>query len=144
MPFDKCNSITTKVMGLISSLFNVASSQDVPFRQPLQLQCLQHDSTKAPLFSIPFIPFWKLDAMSCRPGSSNYWAHYIKSHSEKAVNTQRKAAFAWLSTSLTHVLGYPILNYSNHAPGQVLVKIKSNSTDLCCKFCTSLLLFQLI
>jgi len=31
MPSDKHNSITTKAMGLISSLFNIASSQDVPF-----------------------------------------------------------------------------------------------------------------
>jgi len=31
MPSDKCNSITAKAIGLISSLFNVTSSQDVPF-----------------------------------------------------------------------------------------------------------------
>jgi len=59
MPSDKWNSITTKAMGLISSLFNIASSQDVPFCQPLQLQCLHHGSNKAylcsPLFSIPFL-----------------------------------------------------------------------------------------
>ena len=44
--------------GLISSLFNAASSQDVPFHQLQQLQCLDHGSTKAylcsPLCSIPF------------------------------------------------------------------------------------------
>ena len=33
MPSDKRNSITAKAMGLISSLFNVASSRDVPFHQ---------------------------------------------------------------------------------------------------------------
>jgi len=45
-------------MGLISLLINVASSRDVPFCQPLQLQCLHHGSTKtylySPLFLIPF------------------------------------------------------------------------------------------
>ena len=58
MPSDKHNSITAKAMGSISSLFNVALSREVPFCQPLQLQCLHHGSTKAylcsPLFSILF------------------------------------------------------------------------------------------
>ena len=38
--------------GLIFSLFNVTSSQDVSFRQPQQLQCLHHDSMyqSLPLF----------------------------------------------------------------------------------------------
>jgi len=43
---------------LISSLFNVASSRNVPFRQPQQLQCSHHGFTRkylcSPLFSIPF------------------------------------------------------------------------------------------
>ena len=43
---------------LISSLFNVTSSQNVPFLQPQQLQCLHHGSTEAylcsPLSSISF------------------------------------------------------------------------------------------
>ena len=56
----KHNSITTKVMGLISSLFNIASSRNVPFCQPLQLQCLHHGSTKAYLCS----PF--LSSLLCR------------------------------------------------------------------------------
>ena len=42
-------------MGLISSLLNVASSQDVPFHQPLQLQCSHHGSTKAYLCSPLFL-----------------------------------------------------------------------------------------
>ena len=54
MPSDKRNSITAKAMGLISSLFNVASSWDVPFCQPLHLQCSRHGSTKAYLCS-PFL-----------------------------------------------------------------------------------------
>ena len=57
MPSDKRNSITAKAMGLISSLFNVASSRDMPFHQPLQLQCLHHRSTKAYLCSLFVIPF---------------------------------------------------------------------------------------
>jgi len=54
MPSDKRNSITAKAIGLISSLFNVASSRDVPFHQLLQLQCSHHGSTKAYLCS-PFL-----------------------------------------------------------------------------------------
>ena len=54
MPSDKCHSITAKAMDLISSLSNVASFWDVPFRQPLQLQCSHHGSTKAYLCS-PFL-----------------------------------------------------------------------------------------
>ena len=46
-----------KATGLISSLFNVASSGDMPFHQLQQLQCLYHGSTEAylcsPLSSIP-------------------------------------------------------------------------------------------
>jgi len=50
MPSEKHNLITAKAMGLIFSLFNVALSQDVPFRQLLQLQYSHHGSTKAYLF----------------------------------------------------------------------------------------------
>ena len=54
MPLDKHNSIKAMATGLISSLFNVTLSRDVPFCQPL----LVNGSTKAylcsPLFSIPF------------------------------------------------------------------------------------------
>jgi len=57
-PSDKHSLIASNVMGLISSLFNVASSRNVPFCQLQQLQCLHHGSTKAylcsPLFSILF------------------------------------------------------------------------------------------
>ena len=55
MPSNKRNSIMAIATGLISSLFNVASSRDVPFRQP---QCSHHGFTKnylcSPLYSIPF------------------------------------------------------------------------------------------
>ena len=54
MPSDKSNSITAKVMSLISSLFSIASSRDVPFCHPLLLQCLHHGSTKVHLYS-PFL-----------------------------------------------------------------------------------------
>jgi len=42
MPSDERNSTNAKAMGLISSLFNVTLSQEVPFRQLQQLQCLHH------------------------------------------------------------------------------------------------------
>jgi len=44
--------ILATATGLISSLFNVASSQDVPFHQLQQLQCLHHGSNKAYLCSL--------------------------------------------------------------------------------------------
>ena len=40
-----------KAAGLISSLFNVTLSGDVPFRQSQQLQCLHHGPTEAYLCS---------------------------------------------------------------------------------------------
>jgi len=58
MPSDKRNLIMARAIGLIISLISVALSQDVPFCQPQQLQCLNHGSTKGylcfPLFFIPF------------------------------------------------------------------------------------------
>ena len=54
MPSDKRNSIMAIATGLIFSLFNVASSRDVPFRQPQQLQCSHHGFTKIYLCS-PFL-----------------------------------------------------------------------------------------
>ena len=54
-PSDKHNSEMAKATGLISSLILVASSRDMLFHQPQQLQCLYHGATKAyrdvPLFS---------------------------------------------------------------------------------------------
>ena len=57
MPSDKRNLITATAsyMGLISSLFNITSSRDVPFRQPLLLQCSYHSFTKAYLCSPPLL-----------------------------------------------------------------------------------------
>ena len=53
--------------GLISSLFNVALSRDVPFRQLQQLQSSCHGFTKnylsSPLYSIPFS--FSAKVMSC-------------------------------------------------------------------------------
>jgi len=55
---DKGNLIMAIATGLISSLFNVALSQYVPFCQLQQFHCLHHGSTIAhlcsPLSSIPF------------------------------------------------------------------------------------------
>ena len=51
MPSDKHNSRTAWARDLISSLINVASSRDVPFHQPQQLQCLHHGATFVPLWS---------------------------------------------------------------------------------------------
>ena len=42
MPPGKRNPITAKTMGLIFSLFDVASSRDVPFGIPQYVQCTHH------------------------------------------------------------------------------------------------------
>jgi len=49
MPSDKHNSRTARITDFISSLINVASSRDMPFRQPQQLQCLHNGATFVPL-----------------------------------------------------------------------------------------------
>ena len=46
IPSDKHNLIMAIATALISSLFNVTSSQDMPFRQLQQLQCLYHGSSE--------------------------------------------------------------------------------------------------
>ena len=51
MPSDKHSSRTAKTRDLNSSLINVASSRDVPFHQPQELQCLHHGATFVPLWS---------------------------------------------------------------------------------------------
>ena len=51
MPSDKHNLRTARARNLISSLINVASSRDVPFRQLQQLLCLHHGATFGPLWS---------------------------------------------------------------------------------------------
>ena len=50
-PSDKHNSRTAWARDLISSLINVASSWDLSFHQPQQLQCLHHGTTFIPLWS---------------------------------------------------------------------------------------------
>ena len=51
MPSDNHNSRTARAVDLISSLSNVALSQDVTSHQPQQLQCLHHGATFVPLCS---------------------------------------------------------------------------------------------
>ena len=43
--------IAAKALGMIFALFNVVSSLDLSFCQPLQLQCFYNDSTTAHLCS---------------------------------------------------------------------------------------------
>ena len=45
MPSDKRNLITTKAMGLILSLFDIASARQVPFGIPQYAQCILHGIT---------------------------------------------------------------------------------------------------
>ena len=58
MPSDKHNSITAKAIDLISSLINVTLSRDVPFRQPLQLQCSYHTKLTFVLVSAQTTRVW--------------------------------------------------------------------------------------
>ena len=54
MPSDKHKSITAKPTGLIFSLFDVASAQQVPFDIPQYIQCIIHGLTSV-LLCVPFI-----------------------------------------------------------------------------------------
>ena len=54
MPSDKRNLITDKAIGLIFSLFDVASAQEVPFDMPQFIQCILHGLTSV-LLCVPFI-----------------------------------------------------------------------------------------
>jgi len=45
MPSAKLNSTMDVAMGLISSLFGIVSSQDVPFHQPKEVQCMHYGLT---------------------------------------------------------------------------------------------------
>ena len=54
MPSDKHNSITAKAKGLIFSLFDIASTQEVPFGIPNYVLCILHELTSV-LLCVPFI-----------------------------------------------------------------------------------------
>ena len=54
MPSDKHNSIMAKAMGLIFSLFDITSAQEVPFGIPQYVQCILHGLTSV-LLCVPFI-----------------------------------------------------------------------------------------
>ena len=45
MPSEKHNLIPAKATGLIFSLFNIASAQEVPFGIPQYIQCILHGLT---------------------------------------------------------------------------------------------------
>ena len=52
MPSARHNSTMDVATGLISSLFDVALSRDVPFRQPQDVQCMHHGLA----FVLPCVP----------------------------------------------------------------------------------------
>ena len=66
MSLDNRNLITAKAMGLIFSLFNVASAGHVPFGIPQYVQCILHGLTTV-LLCVPFI---FTDGEKCRFGGS--------------------------------------------------------------------------
>jgi len=54
MPSDSRNLTMAKATGLIFSLFDIASAQEVPFAIPLYIRCILHGLSMA-LFCVPFI-----------------------------------------------------------------------------------------
>ena len=54
MPSDKRNLIAAKAMGLIFSLFKIASARHVPFGILQYIQCILHGFTSV-LLCVPFI-----------------------------------------------------------------------------------------
>ena len=66
MPPDKCNAITAKDMGLIFSLFDVASAREVPFGIVQYVQCILLGLTSV-LLCVPFI---FADSEKCQFGDS--------------------------------------------------------------------------
>jgi len=54
MPSNLCNLTMAKAIGLIFSLLNVTSAQEVPFAIPLYIQCIFHGLTRV-LLCVPFI-----------------------------------------------------------------------------------------
>ena len=63
-PSDKHNSRTARATDLISSLDSVASSRDVPFYQPQQLQHLHHVATFV-LLCVPILFFTTAQVTIC-------------------------------------------------------------------------------
>ena len=66
MPSDKRNLITAKAMGLIFSLFDIASARQVPFGISQYVQCILRGLTSV-LLCVPFI---FADSEKCRYGGS--------------------------------------------------------------------------
>ena len=54
MPSDQRTFITAKAMGLILSLFDIASAREVPFGIPQYIQCILQGLTSI-LLCVPFI-----------------------------------------------------------------------------------------
>jgi len=61
MPSDQHNLITAKAMGLIYSLLDVTSTQEVPFGIPQYVQCILHGLISALLCA----PFTFADSEKC-------------------------------------------------------------------------------
>ena len=102
MPSDKHNSrkarardldFFTRARDLISSLINVASSWDVPFHQPQELQCLYHGAT--------FVPLWS-PIFSSQPCKVMIWGRHVL-----ASIPDMKIAEALLILCLAYAILFP-------------------------------------
>ena len=95
MPPDKDNLIMAIATGLISSLYNVASTQDVPFLQLQQLQCLATWFYQSlPLFSLELH-----SSLHYCVGDDLRYAHYdfsarLSKHISERIG-QANRGYAW-------------------------------------------------
>jgi len=69
MPSGQRNSIMAKAMGLIFSLFNITSAEEVPFGMPQYVQWIPHELTDV-LLCMPFI---FADSRKCQFGGGMCW-----------------------------------------------------------------------
>ena len=89
MPSDKCNSRTARARDLISSLINVIPSQDVPFHQPRQLQCLHYGATFILHWS-PILPFFSYShfctGQKAPADCARGWSLFHYNHTLRLIN----------------------------------------------------------
>jgi len=103
MPLDKHNSRMARARDLMSSLINVASSQNVPFHQPQQLQCLHHGAT--------FVLLWS-PILSSQPREVTIWGRHIMASVQDTKVTE---------PLLILCLAYYAMNEFNITPSQFIL-----------------------
>ena len=91
----KRNSRTARGRDIIFSLINVASSWDVPFHQPQQLQCLHHDSTFVPL-CVPVLSLQPCKVKICSERlMASVWCINIEKNTSQSYNVMKWVWHYW-------------------------------------------------